>query len=256
MEWGRFQNSNEKDNDMSLLGKVAFVTGGSRGIGAAVVQRLVKDGATVVFTTSKSVDAAEKLVQSLNGKASYVVADSRDIASVRKAVKDAAAKHGKLDILVNNAGVFEAVGGNEELYRKQQAVNVDAVWAAVQEASGVLSDGGRIVSVGSVLGERAIMPGVAEYSATKAAVKMFTQAWALEFAPRNITVNAVAPGPIDTDMNPDNGGDFSEAQKAGIPLRRYGKPEDIAAAVAFFASAEAGYVTGVTLLVDGGAGAK
>ncbi|TKW60706.1 MAG: SDR family oxidoreductase [Blastochloris viridis] len=241
---------------MTHKGKIAFVTGGSRGIGAAIVRRLVKDGATVVFTTSKSVDAAESLVKELGSATSYVVADSKDIASVRKAVKEAAAKHGKLDILVNNAGVFEAVGGDEELYRKQQAVNVDAVWAAVQEAHTVLADGGRIVSVGSVLGERAIMPGVAEYSATKAAVRMFTQAWALDFAPRNITVNAVAPGPIDTDMNPDNGGDFSEAQKSGVPLGRYGKPEDIAAAVAFLTSPEAGFITGVTLLVDGGIGAK
>lgn len=241
---------------MVQKGKVAFVTGGSRGIGAAIVRRLVKDGATVVFTTSKSVDAADALVKELGSAASYVVADSRDIAAVRQAVREAAATHGRLDILVNNAGVFEAVGGDEELYRKQQAVNVDAVWAAVQEAHTVLADGGRIVSVGSVLGERAIMPGVTEYSATKAAVKMFTQGWALDFAPRQITVNAVAPGPIDTDMNPDNGGDFAEAQKAGVPLQRYGKPEDIAAAVAFLASPEASFITGVTLLVDGGIGAK
>lgn len=240
---------------MTLQGKTAFVTGGSRGIGAAIVRRLVKDGARVVFTTSKSVEAAEALVKELGNAARYVVADSRDTAAVRAAVKEAAGK-GKLDILVNNAGVFEQVGGDEDVYRKQQAVNVDAVWAAVQEAAPVLADGGRIISVGSVLGERAIMPGITEYSATKAAVKMFTQGWALDFAPRNITVNAVAPGPIDTDMNPDNGGDFSEGQKAGVPLGRYGKPEDIAAAVAFLASAEAGYITGVTLLVDGGVGAK
>ncbi len=241
---------------MNLKGKTAFVTGGSRGIGAAIVRRLVKDGAHVVFTTSKSVDAAEALVKELGGAASYVVADSTDMNAVRVAVREAAATHGRLDILVNNAGVFKHVAGDETLYRWQQAVNVDAVWAAVQEAHKVLAEGGRIVNVGSVMGERAMMPGVAEYSATKAAIKMFTQGWALDFAPRNITVNTVAPGPIDTDMNPDDGGDFANATKAAVPLGRYGKPEDIAAAVAFLASAEAGYITGVTLLVDGGIGAK
>ncbi|PZP39540.1 MAG: oxidoreductase, partial [Pseudomonas fluorescens] len=233
----------------------ALVTGGSRGIGAAVVERLVRDGAKVVFTTSKSVTAADALVNKLGqDRVSYVVADSSDMASVRNAVSGTVQKHGGLDILVNNAGVFEVVDGQEDLYRRQNAVNVDAVWAAVQEAAKVLPEGGRIISVGSVLGERALMPGVAEYSATKAAVAMFTQSWAMTYGPRNITVNAVAPGPINTDMNPDDGGDFAASQKKMIPLGRYGQPEDIAAAVAFLAGPEAEFISGVTLRVDGGVG--
>lgn len=238
-----------------LKGKIALVTGGSRGIGAAVVRQFVKDGAKVVLTTSKSVSNAEALVKELGAdKVSFVVADSADRNSVRDAVKSVVKTHGKLDILVNNAGVFETgLNGDDARYDKQNAINVDAVWAAVNEAGKVMTDGGRIVSVGSVLGSRAIGPGMAEYSATKAAVSMLAKSWAMEFGPRNITVNVVAPGPIDTDMNPASGPN-AEGTKQRLPLGRYGKAEEVAAAVAFLASPAASYITGVTLLVDGGAG--
>lgn len=239
-----------------LNGQVALVTGGSRGIGAAVVKKLVSQGARVVLTTSKSVANAEALVKELGAdKVSYVVADSADKTSVRDAVKGVVKSHGKLDILVNNAGIYETgLAGDEARFNRQNDVNIGGVWAAVQEAAEVMKNGGRIVNIGSVVAEHAIGPGMAEYSATKAAVKMMTRVWAKDFGPLGITVNNVAPGPIDTDMNPANSEGAAQFVKM-LPLGRYGKAEEVANAVAFLAGPEASYITGATLLVDGGAGA-
>jgi 3-oxoacyl-[acyl-carrier protein] reductase len=165
-------------------------------------------------------------------------------------------RFGRLDILVNNAGVFVTGQVHDgaidvaELER-QFAVNVGGVVAAVRAAAPLMNDGGRIISIGSVLGEASPFPGIGDYSATKAAVIGYTRGWARDLGPKGITVNTVQPGPIDTDMNPDSG-EFADAQRAATALGRYGKAEEVAAAVAFLASPGAAYITGTTLTVDGG----
>lgn len=242
---------------MSLKGKTAVVTGGSRGIGAAIAQRLAKDGANVVITYSKSPDRAEKVVESivkLGVKAKAVKADAQVPEDVGKAIDAIAKEFGGIDILVNNAGIFE---GGEDLavYTKTVNVNILSVVSGTLAALKHMKDGGRIINISSVLGERAIMPGIAAYNMSKFAVNGLTRTWAHDYASRGITVNSVSPGPIDTEMNPNDGGAQSQAQLASIPLKRYGKTTDIATAVAFFASEEAGFVTGAVLRVDGGTNA-
>lgn len=243
--------------------KVALVTGGSRGIGAAIVRRLAAEGADVAFTYVSSDERAKALEDELRKtgvRALAVKADSADAGAVTRAVERAAAELGGLDILVNNAGVSAgnaiATGADaNEAYDKQYAVNVKGVVAAVNAAVKFLPHGGRIISIGSVLGQRVGFPGVTEYSATKFAVAGYTRGWAWDLGAKGITVNNVQPGPIDTDMNPDNDSDMSKQIKAAMPLQRYGKAEEVAAAVAFLASPEASYITGTTLNVDGGVSA-
>jgi 3-oxoacyl-[acyl-carrier protein] reductase len=228
----------------SLKEKVALVTGGSRGIGAAIALALAEEG-IVHELKSKGV------------RAQAFKADQANEKEVEDLVKKVAKQFGRLDILVNNAGVFntgvvqDGANNGAELER-QFAVNVGGVAAAVRAASGVLKEGGRIISIGSVLGDTSPWPGVADYSATKAAVAAYTRGWARDLGPKGITVNDVQPGPIDTDMNPAHNGEFAEAQKATTALGRFGKPEEVAAAVVFLAKPEAGYITGTTLNVDGG----
>lgn len=242
-----------------LTGKVALVTGGSRGIGAAIARKLADKGANVAIGYVASADKANALVKELEQKgvkAAAFKADQADIAQVKKLVQDVAKHFGKLDILVNNAGVsvHGVVGDtarNEDEFTRQFAVNVGAVVAATHAAVPLLSDGGRIISISSVLADASPFPGIGDYSATKAAVTGYTRGWAKDLGSRNITVNAVLPGLTDTDMNPD-GTDFAESAKKTTALGRYGKPEEIAAAVAFLASPEASYITGVSLPVDGG----
>lgn len=242
--------------------KVALVTGGSRGIGAAIVRRLAAEGADVAFTYVSSEEKAKALEAELKQagvRALAVKADSADAGAVSKAVDKAAAELGGLDILVNNAGVSagNAIASGvsaDEAHDRQYAVNVKGVVAAVNAAIKHLPAGGRIISIGSVLGQRVGFPGITEYSATKFAVAGYTRGWAWDFGAKGITVNNVQPGPIDTDMNPDNT-EFANQMKAGLPLQRYGKAEEVAAAVAFLASPEASYITGTTINVDGGASA-
>ncbi|HEX2448480.1 MAG TPA: 3-oxoacyl-ACP reductase family protein [Methyloceanibacter sp.] len=242
-----------------LNGKVALVTGGSRGIGAAIAKALADDGADVAISYAASADKAEAVVKELRKKgvrAEAFKADQARAEEVEALVKTVAQRFGRLDILVNNAGVF-ALGqvhdraNNIAELERLFAVNVGGVAAAVRSAAPLMNDGGRIISIGSVVGDSSPFAGIADYSATKAAILGYTRGWARDLGPRGITVNNVAPGPIDTDMNPDDG-DFAAAQRSATALGRYGKPEEVAAAVAFLASPAAAYITGTTLTVDGG----
>jgi len=240
-----------------LSKKVALVTGGSRGIGAAIVRRLAAEGADVAFTYVSSDEKAKALEEELKKtgvRALAIKADSADANAITNAVNKAATELGGLNILINNAGVM-AGADTTDAYDRQYAVNVKGVVAAVNAAVKHLGDGGRIISIGSVLGQRVGFPGITEYSATKFAVAGYTRGWAWDFGSKGITVNNVQPGPIDTDMNPDNGSDFANQMKAGLPLQRYGKAEEVASAVAFLASPEASFITGTTINVDGGASA-
>ncbi len=242
-----------------LNGKVALVTGGSRGIGAAIAKALADDGADVVISYAASAGKAEAVVKELKQKGVRAVAfkaDQADAKEVEALVKTVVEHFGRLDILVNNAGVFvtgqvhDRANNLAELDRLF-AVNVGGVAAAVRAAAPLMGDGGRIISIGSVVGENSPFPGIADYSATKAAIIGYTRGWARDLGPKGITMNTVQPGPIDTDMNPADG-EFAATQKAATALGRYGKPEEVAAAVAFLASRNAAYITGTTLTVDGG----
>ena len=241
----------------NLYGKTALVTGGSRGIGAAIAKRLASDGANVAITYSKGADAAASVVKEIERsgrKAIAIQADATDAKAVKAAVDKTVATFGRLDVLVNNAGTaipktFEETT-QEEMDRVID-INIRGVLAATQAALKHMKDGGRIITIGSAVGERAASPWLVPYSATKGAVKMFTQALSREVGSRGITVNNVQPGPIDTDLNPASG-DWAIPQKAATALDRYGKVDEIAAMVAFVAGPESSYITGANLTVDGG----
>jgi 3-oxoacyl-[acyl-carrier protein] reductase len=237
--------------------KTALITGGSRGIGAAIAKRLAADGANVAITYTKGADAAAAVVKEIErtgGKAIAIQADAADAEGVKAAIEKTVATFGRLDVLVNNAGTaipktFEETT-LEELDRVID-INLRGVFVATQAALKHMKSGGRIITIGSAVGERVLTPGLVPYAATKGAVKIFTQALAREVGSRGITVNNVQPGPIDTDLNPA-AGDWAEPQKAATALNRYGHVDDIAAMVAFVAGPEASYVTGANLTVDGG----
>jgi 3-oxoacyl-[acyl-carrier protein] reductase len=241
----------------TLANKVALVTGGSRGIGAAIAKRLAADGASVAITYTKSVDAAASVVEEIEraGRTAIAIqADATDADAVEAAVEKTVATFGRLDVLVNNAGTaipktFEETT-LEELDRLID-INVRGVFVATQAALKHMTDGGRIIMIGSSVGERVLVPGLVPYSATKGAVKMFTQGLSRELGSRGITVNNVQPGPIDTDLNPA-AGDWAVPQKAATALERYGHVDEVAALVAFVAGPESSYITGANLTVDGG----
>src|SRR6202048_5187199 len=245
------------NHERGLAGKVALVTGGSRGIGAAIAKRLAADGATLAITYSKGADAAASVVKAIEGaggKAIAIQADAADAEAIKGAVEKTVATFGQLDVLVNNAGTaipktFEETT-LEEMDRMID-INVRGTLTATQAALKHMKSGGRIISIGSAVGERVQTPGLVAYSATKGAVKMFTQGLSREVGSRGITVNNVQPGPMDTDLNPA-AGDWAVPQKPATALDRYGHVDEIAAMVAFVAGPESSYITGANLTVDGG----
>lgn len=241
----------------TLDGKVAFIQGGSRGIGAAISQRLAREGAAVALTYVASASAALEVVRAIEaagGRAIALQADSRDEQAIRAAIRHTQDSFGRLDILVNNAGVL-AVAPIEEFsiddLDRTLAVNVRSVVIASQEAARVMGEGGRIITIGSTNAERMPFAGGSVYALSKAAVAGFTKGLARDLGPRGITVNNVQPGPVDTEMNPDQG-EFAESLKQIMALPRYGQAEEIASFVAYLAGPEAGYITGANLMVDGG----
>ena len=244
----------------TLTNKVALITGGSRGIGAAIAKRLAADGASVAITYAKdaaSASAVVKAIELTGAKAMAIKADGGDTAAVKAAVEETVKTFGQLDILVNNAGTALPKPFAETTVEDMDHVlnlNVRGVMVATQTALKYLKSGGRIIMIGSCVGERVIAPGLVSYSATKGAVKMFTQGLAREIGATGITVNNVQPGPIDTDLNPA-GGDWAVSQKAATALGRYGHVEEVSTLVAFLAGPDSSYITGANLTVDGGTNA-
>jgi 3-oxoacyl-[acyl-carrier protein] reductase len=243
-----------------LNDKVALVTGGSRGIGAAIAKRLAAEGASVAITYAKdatSASAVVKAIESGGGKAIAIQADAADPKAINVAIEKIVATLGKLDVLVNNAGtaipkLFEETTLDEMDHMID--LNFRGILVATQAALKNMNDNGRIIMIGSCVGERNLTPGLVAYAATKGAVKMFTQGLSREVGARGITVNNVQPGPIDTDLNPA-AGDWAAPQKANTALNRYGTVDEVAALVAFVASPESSYITGANLTVDGGTNA-
>lgn len=245
------------NNSTKLAGKVALVTGGSRGIGAAIVRRLADDGAAVALTYAHEDQKAAEVVSAIEkagGRALAIKADAANAEAVRGAVTQTIRTFGRLDVLVNNAGVA-AIAPIEQLsledFDRSVAVNVRAVFVAAQEAARHLTAGGRIITIGSVNADRMPFAGGSVYAMTKAAVAGLTRGLARDLGPRGITVNNVQPGPVATDMNPENG-PFAETLKSFMAIKRYGQGDEIAGMVAYLASPEAAYVTGASLTIDGG----
>jgi len=240
-----------------LTEKVALVTGGSRGIGAAIAKRLAADGANVAITYTKGADAAASVVKEIERsgrKAIAIQADATDAKAVEAAVEKAVATFGRLDILVNNAGTAIPKTFEETTLEEMDRVldiNVRGVFVATQAALKHMKSGGRIIMIGSSVGERVLVPGLVPYSATKGAVKIFSQSLSREVGSRGITVNNVQPGPIDTELNPATS-EWAVPQKAATALDRFGHVDEVAAMVAFVAGPESSYITGANLTVDGG----
>lgn len=253
---------------MSLLsGKTALVTGGSRGIGAAIVRHLAREGASIAFTYSSSGAAAQALVAELNAAKSTSTAsqaaaatlalqvDSLDPVAVQEAVSTTVEHFGKLDILVNNAGIFELKPTGEfslDDYERQMGVNARAVFAAIQRAAQVMTEGGRIINIGSNLAEKVPSPNLSLYAMSKAAVWGLTKGAARDLGPRGITVNIIQPGSTDTDMNPASG-PHADGQRSLRAIARFNTPDEIAAMAVYLASDAARSITGASLLIDGGA---
>ena len=241
----------------SLLGKVALVTGGGRGIGAAVATRLAREGADVAFTFQRDTERADDVVEVIKGtgrRALAIRADSADEQAVTDAVDHTAAEFGGLDILVNNAGAYR-IGEFAQLssadVAETLAVNVRAPFVAAQTAIRHLRPGGRIISIGSMVADRAVFPGYVVYTMSKSALTGFTRALGRELGPMAITVNLVNPGPTDTELNPADG-PYGDVIRGHVALGRFAAPGDIAGAVAFLAGPDAASITGTTLTVDGG----
>ena len=243
-----------------LTDKIALVTGGSRGIGAAISKRLAADGAGVAITYAKGADAAASVVSEIEragGKAIAIQAEASNPQAAAAAVEQVIAAFGRLDIFVNNAGTAIPKPFLETTLEELDMVidiNFRGAMIATQAALRRMRDGGRIIMIGSCVGERMMTPGLVSYAATKGAIKMFAQGLAREVGSRGITVNNIQPGPIDTDLNPASG-DWAAPQLANTALNRYGHVEEVAALAAFVAGPNAAYITGANLTVDGGTNA-
>jgi len=243
----------------TLTGKVALVTGGSRGIGAGIVQRLAQEGAIVAFTYISSKEKAEALAAEIStgdNKALAIRADTGNPDDLTAAVAATMEQLGALDIVVNSSGLFvtgaiDDPAADLKAFEKQWRVNVHGAVHLVRTALPHMTDGGRIINIGSTGGSRSPYPGIGDYAATKAALAAYTRSWARDLGSRNITVNLIQPGLIDTDMNPADG-PYSAAMLQSVALGRYGKAGDIGAAVAFLVGEDSQYITGITLNVDGG----
>ena len=238
----------------SFRGKVALVTGGSKGIGAGIVRRLASDGASVAFTYSSSETAAHQLVreiESAGGKALALKADSTSADELRSAVGGTTEVLGTLDIFVSNAGILTRGTIDTfslEDFDRMVAINVRAAFVGIQAASQAMNDSGRIILIGSNTAVRTAFPGASIYSMTKAALTGLVRGAAIDLAPRAITVNNVQPGPTATDMSAAH----VDLVKTLIPLKRLGDVSEVAGFVAYLASAEAGFITGASLTIDGG----
>ena len=235
-------------------GKAALVFGGSRGIGAAIVERLVCEGYAVAFTYISSDAAAYKIEQNLiahGGRAKAIKADSGKAEDIRAAVSTAVETFGKLDAVVVNAGIFRVAtidAVTEADLDEMLRINVRGVYLSIQAAAEHMNDGGRVVTIGSNVAVRTGFPGASVYQMTKAAVAAMVKGIALDLASRGITVNNIQPGPTDTDIN---AGGIAELSKMS-PLRRVAQPEEIAGLVAYAVNDEAGYMTGASLTIYGG----
>ena len=240
-----------------LTGKVALVTGGSRGIGAAIAKRLAQDGAAIAITyvgAQPKADEVVRAIESAGGRALAIRADSADANAVKHAVVETVRTLGRLDVLVNNAGVVVVLPLDQfalDDFDRMVAVNVRGVFVATQEAARHMGEGGRIITIGSVNADRMPFAGGGVYAMTKAAVAGLTRGLARDLGPRGITVNNVQPGPVDTDMNPADGL-FAETLKGLMALKRYGRGDEIAGLVAYLAGPDASFITGASLTIDGG----
>jgi len=241
----------------TLNGQVAFIHGGSRGIGAATARRLARDGAKVAIGYAASAIAAEALVEEIRaagGEAIALKADATDAAALTLSIDAVADRFGRLDILVNSAGVLHT-GPFESFsladFDRTVAVNVRSVFVASQAAAKHMKAGGRIINIGSTNAQRMPFAGGAAYAMSKSALVGLVKGMARDLGPRGITVNNVSPGPVDTDMNPESA-EFGASMHDLMALRRHAKADEIAGMVAYLASAEAAFVTGADLLIDGG----
>ena len=242
---------------LPLTGKIAIVTGGSRSIGAAIAKRLAADGATVAITYNASPDRAEAVVQEIvaaGGLAVALAADAGNPEAVRAAIAEVAQRFGKIDILVNNAGI-SLLGAPGDIafedFQRILAVNVTGVFVATQQALKHMGQGGRIIHIGSSMVQYAAFATASVYTLSKGALTGFSRGLVRDLGPRGITVNTVHPGPTDSDMNPADG-PIADFLRPNIAMGRYGEGKDVASAVAYLASADAGFVTGAELIVDGG----
>lgn len=241
-----------------LENKVAFITGGSRGMGAAIALKLAEDGADIAITYTSAASGAQttvKAIEKLGRRAIAIKADNLDAAAVENAVNEAHAKLGRLDILVNNAGVYtmDTVDTLELAeFDRVMSIHVRASFVAAKAAAALMGAGGRVIAIGSNLAEIVPFTGLIAYSTSKAALVGLTKALARDLGPREITANIIHPGSTDTDMNPADG-EHADDQRARMAIPKFGEAKDIAGLVAFLAGEEGRFITGSSFTIDGGA---